>query len=265
MQSNLVVQANFITNFFIGAKGAYRGLVMDSNAPSHEQSGLASLNVSTSGKFSGSLLLGGVKVRLSGQFDHSGHAARTALHQKTNQLQITLDLDATPGSQAITGIVAGAAWSSPLVAYRSLPFPKTSFFPFTGRYEALVSDDTNAPGPVGSSVASLALAASGAARFKGVLADSTKLASRGTVTPNGLLPLYFKLYRGSGSLMGWLKFTNGFPRGFVGETRWIKTATTDDVVYREGFTNSVTIRGRDSEFREPGGVGVVTIFGPTIP
>lgn len=263
MQSNLVVQANFITNFFIGAKGSYPGLVMDSNAPSHERSGLVTLTLTTSGKFSGSLRLGGTKVSLSGQFDYLGHATRTVIYQKTNQLQVTLDLDATVGAQTITGVVTGEGWSVPLVARRTSPFPKTNPTPFAGRYQIIFSDDTNAPGPAGESLTTTVVAASGATTMTGTLADTTKLIFKGSLAPNSQLPLYVPLYRNRGSLLGWLQFTNGFPRGFVGDFHWIKMPIPDDAVFPGGFTNFVTVRGGDLDFQPPG--GTVIIFGPLGP
>jgi hypothetical protein len=243
MQSNLVLQANFITNFFIGAKGAYRGLLLDSNAPSHEHSGLVTLTLTTGGKFSGSVLLGGTKVSLSGQFDYLGHATRTVLHRKTNQLQVTLDLDATAGAQTIAGVVSGEGWSAPLVARRTLPFPKTSPTPLAARYETVCSEDTNAPGPTGESLATTIVAASGTTTMTGTLADSTKLTFKGALAPNGQVPLYVPLFRNRGSLLGWLQFTNVTQKGFAGEAHWIKTAIPGDLSFPEGFTNRVLVSG----------------------
>lgn len=228
-----------------GVEGTYRGLIMDTNAPSHEHSGPVTLNLTTSGKFSGSLRLGAVNLPVSGQLNYLGNVALTLAYQKTNQLQVTLVLDPTPGFQSITGAVAmGTNWSTPLLAYRTLPFPASSPTPLAGKYSSGISDDTNAPGPVGAVATTTTVSGNGTTTMKGRLADGTSFSFKGYLAPNGQVPLYLPLYSNRGSLFGWLQFTNDDSKSYSGECHWIKTAIQGAAQFPQGFTNRVQAGGQ---------------------
>ena len=75
MQSNLVLEANFVTNVFLAAQGTYRGLFAPTNSARQQtNSGSFLFSVTSGGAVSGNLDLGGQTVPLSGKFDLGGTA-----------------------------------------------------------------------------------------------------------------------------------------------------------------------------------------------
>jgi len=76
MQSNLVLQANFVTNPFLVAAGStYYGLFAPTAAPrQNTNSGAIHFTLGTSGSLSGAILLGPDTLQFSTNFDISGSA-----------------------------------------------------------------------------------------------------------------------------------------------------------------------------------------------
>jgi hypothetical protein len=239
MQSNLLLQARFVTNPFLAVKGQYRGLFNDTSQLANESSGAVTLTLTDPGRFTAALRLGGKSISLSGQFDLEGKAVKTISFQTTNQLTVSLWLDLTNGSESITGCVASANWTAPLLAYRTIAFPAS----FAGRYTMFALADTNSPGPAGHSMATPVVSTSGTMTLSGTLADGTKLAQVGIVSRDGHWPLYQPLYGSRGLVSGWLDFTGDPGVGLAGQLHWIKPTVTGDKLYPGGFTNTPSAFG----------------------
>lgn len=95
MESNLVLQANFVPNPFLPARGTYSGLFRPAAGISHTNSGFLSLNLTSQGAFSGRLQLGASRYSLSGRFDMDGNSQfmipRGSLTPLTLVVQLNLD------------------------------------------------------------------------------------------------------------------------------------------------------------------------------
>lgn len=237
MQSNLMLRANFVTNPFVATKGTYRGLFEDTNVVSHDHSGSITATIAESGAYTASLRFGGTTAALSGQLGVDGKATKQIRVQSTNLLTVTLCLDFNAGADQLTGQVAGADWVSAILAFRAAPFPKTSPAPFAGRYTMFISGDTNRGGPAGHSVATVIASASGTVTLSATLSDGTKTTQAGIASKDGWWPLYAPLYRGKGSILGWLTFTNESVDSLLARIHWIKPAVSADPLYPGGFTN----------------------------
>jgi len=95
MQSNLVIEGNFVTNLFLAAQGAYNGLFAPANPPRQQtNSGSFTVNVTSSGVLSGNFFLGSETIPLiNGQFDVSGAAQVHSTRHGGNPLTASLQLD----------------------------------------------------------------------------------------------------------------------------------------------------------------------------
>jgi len=240
MSSNLAVAANFVTNPFIGLKGAYSGLFHPmTSEPPHEQSGGFTLAVTDKGTYSGRLLLNGGSFSISGAFDLDLSARKTVLRRGTNELYVGLQLAA--GSDQVTGYVSNALWVSELFGYRAAFNSKTNpATNFLAKYTMLFSGgDDAATSPDGLGCSTLTVASSGALAMKGTLADGTAVAQKGALAANGQLPVYVNLYRGKGSLFGWLTFTNTATNDIPGLLLWTRKDGAAGSFYPGGFTNEV--------------------------
>jgi hypothetical protein len=244
MQSNMWLQANFVTNPFIATKGTYNGLFYDTNQTDGvalASAGFLTLDLSDRGTYSAKLYLAGMTYSWSGQFDVAGRAS-----ERTNAFTAVLALDLTPGADQLTGMVSNGLWSADLLADRAV-FSQTNQAPYAGKYTLIVPGATNADGTVGlgNGYGAVNVATNGAVTTVGALADGTALAPlTAYVSKQGALPLYASLYSGKGFLLGWMLFdTNEPPYDLHGLFSWIKQAQPGVPYYPFGLTNELEAVG----------------------
>ena len=240
MQSNLVLTANFVTNFFPAAAGTYNGLFFPSNAVAAESSGmLYNFILRDTGACSGSLLLAGKSYTISTNFDVSGHAAFSA-----GQLQVDLVLDSS--TPQITGTVSSSQWTAYLTAVASNALP-------SAEYTLLFSPsaDVSSVSPPGDGYA-LVTNNAGLVTISGALADGTSFNQRVPVSRTGDLPIYVSLYTNSantntnanpGLLLGWVNLTNLQAAAPANALAWIKKPFHSPTRYTNGFTNILSVQG----------------------
>jgi hypothetical protein len=115
---------------------------------------------------------------------------------------LTLQVDLT-GLEALTGTVADSAntFNAPLLAYRAGFSASQKAVSYEGYYTWAMT------GP-GYSFGSAKIAPDGTSRLKLSLSDGVTATASGLISSNGQMALYVSLYRGEGSLLSWLTFTN---------------------------------------------------------
>src|SRR5262249_39565588 len=116
MQSNLMVQANVVTNPFIPLKGTYTGLFREDSAVHHESSGLVNATTTEAGTFSAKMLLAGKPVSFSGAFAIDGRWTNVLQRTGQNPITLRLSLDLMGGSDQLTGSLSEPNWQAQLVA-----------------------------------------------------------------------------------------------------------------------------------------------------
>jgi hypothetical protein len=282
MQSNLVLQANFITNPFTAVAGIYNGLFYETNEVAHESSGFFTMNVTRKGGYSGKLSLDGDTVSFGGKFNLSGQSTTNisrAAKGKVN-LYLNLALDWNTDSEQIFGRLSDGVWSAEMLADRATFNAANPATNFVGSYTFLVPRTNHpavSPGGIGyglvtnNALGKVALLVSG-------LGDGSSIGQNVPISKRGQWPLFVPLYKNfyvytnllkgtlatnrtypRGSLLGWITFTNAAPTGKVS---WIKTGSATNLLYLGGFTNVVEIIG--SPYVAPGtGVRMLNITNGT--
>jgi len=89
-------------------------------------------------------------------------------------------------------------------------------------------------------VAKLHLSATGTARVRGVLGDSTPFAARSFLSSDGRIPVFAPLYHHRGGIFAWLNVTNGAVQG---SARWMRPADSRSQNFPDGFQLEVPVRG----------------------
>ena len=236
MHSNLVLQANFVTNPFIPFKGAYTGLFREPGGAAPQSAGYFTLAATDQGKFSGTLQIGVTRYSLSGQFDLKGTAQTVARYGKAT-LGLQFSLGMSKGVAQLTGTISNGVWTANLAAYRSVFDGRTNIPPQAGRYTMIIPG-TNDPaiGSGGDSYATVVVGNSGKISFSAVLADNTRVSQTTVLSPTGEWPLFVPAYSGKGLLFSWMKFSQTLP-GLDGSLTWIKTNLSKANYYAAGFTN----------------------------
>jgi hypothetical protein len=248
MDSNLSFTATFVTNRFPFVKGAYSGLFYDPNDVQQISSGFLTMMLGDAGAYSGKLLMNGKSLSVSGTLGAYGFGSNFVSRPGTNPVVLSLSLDLTNGTEQLTGTVSeetpsNTVWTANLMADRAVFNAKTLQAPQAGKYTLIIPVDTNsAAGPGGDGFGTVIVSTAGAVSFSGTLADGTKITQKTTLSKNGQWPFYAPLYKGKGSLISWVTFTNETDTDFDGLFNWFKQTQTAKY-YPGGFTNEAMIAG----------------------
>jgi len=123
----------------------------------------------------------------------------------------------------------------------------------------LIPGSTNTPAePAGDGAGSFKIDTGGNVKFAGVLADGSAMAQKVPLSKNGTWPFYVSLYRGRGSMLGWIAITNSVQPDLGGPVSWSRPAGPRPKVHTNGFALDSMLVG--SFYRAP---GTNTIFGLT--
>jgi hypothetical protein len=238
MQSNLVLQANFVTNPFIAVKGIYNGLFHENGGVLHESSGSFKAMTTDLGTFSAKLQLAGKALAWSGRFNLEGRATNRVLRAGINALTLELRMGLADNPDQMTGRISDGIWESELLADRAWFSITTNRSPQAGRYTlAIPGTDGSAAEPEGHGFGTVTVDARGNAAFKGMLADATRVAQKVPLSRNGQWPLYVSLYSRQGSVLSWTTFADTSSNSLTGRLSWIKPIQPFARYYPNGFTN----------------------------
>ena len=256
MQSNLVLQANFVLNPFLTGNGVYNGLFntsADTNGLQPCSSGFFTFKLSLAGKYSGSLQLAGRKRPFTGQFNLDGRATNAVKRAGTNDLTLELALDTGSDSGRVTGRLVDpiAGWTAGVTGDHAPVFASTSSSRFQGSYTIAVTPEAGEPG-IGDGFGTVTVDAKGTLKLKATLADGTAATQSVPVSKDGQWPLYVAMAGGKGSLFSRASLaTNPAAIDSIeGRLGWIRTAQPAARLYSGGFTSVMDLVG--STYHPPG-------------
>lgn len=245
MQSNFVVEGNFITNVFLPMQGTYYGLFAPTNgARAQTNSGAITFSVTHTGSLSGKLAIGDTTAALSGSFNAAGLATVAARLKGFPATTATIQLDFA--NQLATGSVNNSNFDSPLLAKLNVFGAANKATNFDGQYTFIIPGTTNPSiGPRGIGYGTAKISTTGAVTVSGALADGTSFSGSSALGKDGLWPLYLPLYKGAGSFWSWNYFdsngivsSNQFPVTNVAPS-WINDGNSArNALYPGGFTNT---------------------------
>ena len=244
MSTNLILQANFVPNPFLALPGTYSGLFMDTSNVTEAGSGFFTLDLMTSGAFSGKITLPGGPHSFSSNFDVGGQVQFT-IRAKPEPLTVNLQLNISdPTSEQITGTISNAIWAAELTADRAVFSAKTNKATnYEGQYTLAIPGNTNdSTSPGGFGWAALTISSAGAISMNGSLADGTAISQSSlSVTKDGRWPLYAP-YKSPpttnvGAVFGWMTFSNSPASTLGGPLYWFRPAGATPKAYPGGFTN----------------------------
>ena len=249
MDRDYSLTATFGTNLFPTVQGSYNGLFYDTNDFQQASAGFLTLKVGKTGASSGKLLLNGGSHSVKGSLNAFGLGNFLVARKGTNSLQLALSLDLTNGTDQLTGTVsevtsnATTIWTAQLLTDRAYFDGKINIATQAGKYTISLPTDTNsAAGPEGDGFGAVSVTTKGAVSLTGTLPDGTKFTQKTSLSKNGDWPLYVPLYKGKGSLISWVNFTNQPDSDLLGLFNWFKQTQTAKY-YAAGFTNEALLIG----------------------
>jgi hypothetical protein len=260
MQSNLMLQANFITNPFIVAKGAYNGLFYRTNTDGveFETSGFLTFTLTDRGTYSGQIKIGGGTYAFSGELWGDGVGGVKVVRSGKTPLTVILQVDLTNNTDTVQGTVSDSVWVAELSGDRAVYDGISRRAPQAGMNTLSLCCLTNSPAiPGGDGYGTVLVDAAGRLTLSGALADGTPISQTVSLSKHGQWPLYVNLYSGKGSLLGWVTFTNRETSSLEGLVSWIKKAMPGRY-YPAGFTNEAWLIG-SCYAKPPVGVRVLSL------
>jgi hypothetical protein len=221
---------------FAEVSGEYNGLYFDTNGLQHGSSGFFTARVRGSGGFSGRLRNGNRNFSFSGAFDLEGKATNQIARREMSPLTVVLSLDLYDNEQ-ITGTVSEGTWTAQLMADRAGFSRANPAGPFATNYTIIIPGSTNAMvEPAGDGFGTVRVRPNGSVIFRGALADgSPGVTQRVPSSRRGDWPLYVPLYRGHGSLLGWLALSPLEEVAIAGRLNWLRPPSSKPNVYANGF------------------------------
>ena len=246
VQTNTVVQANFVPCPFLPIAGTYNGLFYSTNGVTQPSSGFFSAQLSGDGTFSGNLRIEGSTYGFSSHFSALGTSSNY-ISRSFNPIALQLQLDLANGT-GMTGELITPDWKAHLTAQRC-PFSKTLPAPEQGKYTLRIPAGKfpyYLPG--GDGVGAATVDALGNVKFTGTLGDGSVVSQTAMLSQEGQWPLYINLYSGHGAILGWLAFTNTPTLDLVGDLTWMKWPQVSTLVYPYGFSLQRKVEGSAYHF-----------------
>jgi uncharacterized repeat protein (TIGR02543 family) len=217
---NLNLVATFVGVDASGYAGSYSGLFYEPGNIRVASSGGFKLTLGKNGAYSGSLQYASNKFSFSGTVSTIGVATGVIALNPSNTVALTVEFGRTNRVGQCWGSVTNAAYNASLLGQRAVYSSKTNSCPNAGTYAIVVpGQQPPTPPPPGSGSGTLTVSAAGAARVTATLPDATAFTASSTVLQQGQLPVFVPLYSGSGSVLGWLSFTNATVNGGL---YWLK-------------------------------------------
>ncbi|HET7624075.1 MAG TPA: fibronectin type III domain-containing protein, partial [Verrucomicrobiae bacterium] len=110
MESNVVLQANFIPDPFAPISGSYSGLFYESGAMRQESSGFFTIRVTKNGAYSGRLQIGSTRYPFSGKLGLDCSA--TNVISKRGEVLLTVKFQCGDATDQVQGEVTDGTWIS---------------------------------------------------------------------------------------------------------------------------------------------------------
>ena len=245
MESNLVLQANFVLNPFLSDQGTFNGLFLDTDDVTEASSGFFTLALTTIGAFTGKIMTSGGTYSLptTTPFDAGGQVQFT-VPSKQGTLTFNLQLDlSNSASQQIAGTVSDGVWTAGLTADRATFSANTNkAVNYEGQYTlAMAGSEDAVTSPGGFGCATVSLNSAGLITMKGNLGDGTAMSQAVSVSKDGRWPFYAAYPAApagnGGAVLGWLTFSNQPASALGGTLYWFRPAGVTPAVYQGGFTN----------------------------
>jgi cyclophilin family peptidyl-prolyl cis-trans isomerase len=250
MQTNVTLIATFKSNPFPLGNGVYKGLFIATNRPAQDSAGTFTLVVSRRGAHSGGMVYRSSDYVFHGFFDSRGQEVLqgTVLGQSVT---MTLSLDITEPPNRLSGTVFIGGTVASLEAYRVERRSAANTLAPVGNYTFLITGPANAAAnPGGQGFGTMKMARSGRISLRGTLGDGTPLKQNAALTGGDRWPVFSRLYRNTGSILGWSRFETNRPGSFSGNLFWFRPGVSTNRYYPLGFTNTLLLRG--SQYLPPG-------------
>lgn len=224
---------------FAAAAGSYNGLFYTPEMLAPDTSGYFSAKTTAKGQYTAHIRLGRRTYSFSGKFNEMGYATNF-IRRSPFEVDLQIDLN---GGDRITGIVTDGDFRAQIQADRLVFNKRRNPATQAGTYTLVIPGKPGDPNsPEGSGYGTAKVDANGHVVWSGVLAGGTKVTQRSAISGQGIWPLYASLYRGEGSIVGWIQFSDQVETDLQGQAVWLKPDIGGQF-YPGGFALETSVMG----------------------
>lgn len=232
-----IVTPTVMTTASLPTSSTYNGLFYESDAVRVRSAGQFKVTVSSSGKYSGSLVMAAGKYSFTGQFGAFCQGTNLVVRKGASTLTLNFSLNPNGSINPFSGNISDGTWTAGMQGAPTTFNSVTKPAPYLGTYTVGVpSQDFDAAIPMGNGYGSAKVDGNGNVKFSGVLADGTKITQSAQLSDDGSWPLFVPLYKGKGLFMAWVSFENRTNDDLHGGLNWIKQPDLLSKYYPSGFT-----------------------------
>ncbi len=273
MVEGLTLQANFIPTPFPPLAAVYHGILEPEDTVEHQTTGHLSLNLTTTGSFTGTLRQGGGTHSVNGLLSTTGDArfgttrASSLIITRRNLpvLEVSISMNFADSPRRMTATVVQEGETSSGILGRD-HFSSTNKVPagYAGtvsqRYHFITVPDAAANPtlalnkyPQGYSTCSLTLTAAGDVTCTGILADGTSITASGPLWQNLAFPLYAPLYTNMGCFASLIQLDTAPANSDLSGQYVIWTRPQQPLVqwYRDGWPEGLEVNLVGTKFTVP--------------
>jgi len=233
---------------FISLAGYYYG-ALASSPLSAVGSGRVGLTVGPNGGFQGSFRFGMAIQYINGYLASDGSYSGTISRSGQSPLRVSLQLDMSGSSQAMTGSVTDGSMTANLEADLLVWDATKNPAPFSGNYTAWIQPDTSQPNsPQGYGYMAVWIDPSGTVTYFGQLADGQYFSSASLLNRDLTWPFYFSTPLGHEVALGSLSVSDGQMSGGI---TWFRDPL-DTANFPGGFSAQASFSGSPFLAAQPG-------------
>jgi hypothetical protein len=242
MASSVIATARFVPNPFPTRSGVYHSLLTNIDG---FPDGILSLKISSNGKFTLTLTIGGVRYRLKNQINGDGVFIGQIAREGVGPIDVALTLDLNAAEPQVSGtlVVDGATIQlsgQRAAGKRGIPAVEAGTHTLIMPPDSTKTDATVYP--LGHGYAVVKVRSTGAVQAVGKLGDGTAFSVGGAVMADHRWPVYLQPYQKQGLLGGNLTFTSGDADRIDGQLLWRKPAGARGL-YPAGFEGTIATDG----------------------
>ena len=229
LETNIVIQANFIPNPFVQASGSYHGLLQTREDGALQPEGYWKLDLKESGSWQATAYYRTNTRTFSGQFDTAGNSTVASGKDGRSLPRAQLHIDLVNESALLTGALFTDEALYDILADQE-PAQKKDASPQAGRYTLEFSSRSSTNALQNGGHATLVVDNKGVGKLNGQLPNGTTFSHTAPVSAAGHWPLHARLGETGGTLVGWLRFSNRPESDVHGRLRWIDNGQATDAI-----------------------------------
>lgn len=238
MEEGLSLVANFKPNPFWALRGSYQAAMEGSDAASSAQ---IQFTLTAGRSFTGRLIHKNAVYAFNGVMTKDGFGSVSLRAATGERITLTLTADIEALTPVISAQVIDSDSEYQIATERRMP---TGPGLQPGGYNLAIHPDESAPGtPSGFGYTRIVVDETGTVKVAGKLGDGTPFSAKTIVTTSGRVPVFARIFGGTGAVVGSAQFADTATSDMEGTVSWFKPERPEAPIYPQAFATRNAVSG----------------------